>query len=293
MENKGNKGRTFILLIFALTASLILIVRVLGLYSSASQSYSDPVVSVRNIRGTIYDRRGNALAFDTSTTGFLFSDKNGLQEGASVIAEYTDLEALEITSLVENGTYFIPLSVTSLSITDEIERKINEAGISDRVSITTGTYRSSPYTFLDFLLGKSSASYSGEGGIEEKYNEYLRAVPTLNERTVRGEDLVLTIDLELEEILLSSLEKEDTNLSVAILNSKGEILAWRGDADDSLLSAITYSHSDEYETMLFDRKSYISLDECTILSSYYVYVPENESEALSLIGSALRRNGRI
>ena len=293
MENKGNKGRTFILLIFALTASLILIVRVLGLSSSASQSYSDPVVSVRNIRGTIYDRRGNALAFDTSTTGFLFSDKNGLQEGASVIAEYTDLEALEITSLVENGTYFIPLSVTSLSITDEIERKINEAGISDRVSITTGTYRSSPYTFLDFLLGKSSASYSGEGGIEEKYNEYLRAVPTLNERTVRGEDLVLTIDLELEEILLSSLEKEDTNLSAAILNSKGEILAWRGDADDSLLSAITYSHSDEYETMLFDRKSCISLDECTLLSSYYVYVPENESEALSLIGSALRRNGRI
>ena len=293
MENKGNKGRTFILLIFALTASLVLLVRAVILSSSASRSYSDPVVSVRNIRGTIYDRRGNTLAFDTSTTGFLFSSENGLQEAASLIAEYTDLPALEITSLVEGGTYFIPLGVSSLSITDEIESLIAEAGIGDRVSLTTGTYRSSPYTFLDFLLGKSSSSYSGEGGIEEKYNEYLGAFPTLNERTVRGEDLVLTIDLELEEILLSALEKEDVTLSAAILNSRGEILAWRGDAEEELLSAITYSHSDEYETMLFERKSCISLDECTQLSSCYIYLSDTESEALSLIESALRRNGRI
>ncbi len=293
MENKGNKGRTFILLIFALAASLLLIVRAAVLSSSASAGYSDPVVSVRNIRGTIYDRRGNTLAFDTSTTGFLFSSADGVQEAASVIADYTGLSALEIASLVENGTYFVPLSVTSLSITDEIENIISEAGIGSRVSLSTGSYRSFPYTFLDFLLGKSSSSHSGEGGIEEKYNDYLSAAPTLNERTVRGEDLVLTIDLFLEEILLSSLEEEDVTLTAAILNSRGEILAYYGEVDSMLLSAITYSHSDEYETVLFPRESCISLEECTPLSSYFIYVSDTESEALSLIESALRRNGRI
>ena len=110
---------------------------------------------------------------------------------------------------------------------------------------------------------------------------------------MRGEDLVLTIDLELEEILLSALEEEDVTLSAAILNSRGEILAWRGDAVEELLSAITYSHSDEYETMLFERKNCISLDECTQLSSCHIYLSDTESEALSLIESALRRNGRI
>ena len=280
-------------MIFTVLASLGCLLRTVSLSLSHSVSYTDPVVSTRNIRGTIYDRRGNALAFDTSTRGFLVSSKNGIQETASFISSYADITAVQIAANVDNGTYFIPLSVTVTDSNAEIQKKITDAGLEDRISVTTGYYRSYPYTFLDFLLGSSVNSHSAEGGIEEHFNSYLSASPTLGERTERGEDLVLTIDLELEKILVDVLEDEDETLSAVILNSRGEILAFRGKADDSLFSAVTYSHSDEYETMLFDREQYISTGECTSISSYYVYLSTDSDGALSRIVQELERNGRI
>ncbi len=282
MENKGNKGSTFILLLLFVVLALGAVIRLVSLYSTGSGKYTDPVVSTKNVRGSVYDRHGSLLAFDTTREGFLLLSGEKGQECASFISRFTSLDGVSVTAAIEDGVTFFPVSD---ALRDEASEALLSSSLTSVLTLTTRTTRVSPYSSMNDIIGKAVNRRKGEGGIEEAFNSYLSVSPSLYKSTVYGEDLVLTIDINYEEILTSTLSDAGYSGTAALLNRKGEIIAWYGGVTDKLLSNICYSHSTREQTVLFSREEYISTEDCIPFSSLYLYLSGSDEEAVS----ALRR----
>ncbi len=293
MENKGNRSHSYVLLLLFLILALTLFFRNIFTSLSSKYKYTDPVVSTVNERGNIYDRRGNLLAFDREELGFSITNTDSSQLIAYTLAPYTDYSTLALTNLIENSAPFIPLSRDKRFDLNEIKTAVENAGLGQSVTITSSTSRFYPHSYFTSILGEAYSSFKAEGGVEEKFNSYLAAIPKLGEKENKGESIVLTLDMTLEELLYSLLSSSESTIDVAILNGKSEILAYYGTISDELLSNITYSHSTVSETTLFLRDEYISLDECTPLSSYYIYMSQEDTNALESIEKAMREKGLI
>lgn len=291
MKNKGNKSGTFILFILFIIIALIVFLVNLIIAFSPSYIYSDPLVSKRNVRGTIYDRHGVALALDTLKPCFVISDSGRLMEISSFISPYTDLTALEISSLLSGGKETIPLSDEEGNEINRINEKILESGLEDQVKIEIRENRSYPYKSLSDIIGLSTSSHSATAGVEELFNDYLSALPTLGKETVNGEDIVLTIDAELEEILSSSMK--GSLATAAILNSKDEIVAYSGPVTEGILKAVTYSHTTDNETILFLRSVHPLEGEKTDAYPYSIYLSPYDGNLIEKIKDNLRKNGKI
>ncbi len=293
MRDKGNKGSSLILFIlFFILVLLLFFFNIRGCKNEA-YIYSDPVISEKNIRGTIFDRHGVILAFDSSGKGFRILNNSKPQECASLISEYTDFTPVVLSTLIEEGTAFIPLGKDNMTPLEKIENQIADHNLSSSLSIDTSYYRTYPYSSMDSLLGISFNSYSANGGIEGYCNSYLSALPSPGKEKTKGEDIVLTLDINIENILFSVLEENSYTGNAAILNNKGEILAYYGTVTEKELSAICYSHSTESETSLFLRERPISTEECTPLSKYFIYLSCDKENTLPLIERALIENYRL
>lgn len=260
------------------------VIRLVSLYSSGSGKYTDPVVSTRNVRGSVYDRHGSLLAFDTTRKGFLLLSGEKRAECASLISRFTSLDAISVTASIEDGVTFFPVPDDSLKAASEA---ILASSLTSVLTLTERATRVSPFSSLDAVIGKAVSRRKGDGGIEEAFNSYLSVSPSLNKSTVYGEDLVLTIDINYEEILSSTLSKAGYSGSAALLNRKGEIIAWYGDVTEKLLMNICYSHSTREETVLFSREEYITLEECISFSSLYLYLSDSDEAAAAAVKSEL------
>ncbi len=291
MKNKGNKSGTFILFIIFLIITLIVFLGNLIIAFSHSHVYSDPDISSRNIRGTIYDRHGTVLGIDTIKPCFVVKDTSRINELSAFISPYTDLSALEISQKIKSGNEVFLLSNVSETLLNEINRKIIENGLENILKIESRETRSYPYSSLSLILGSSSTSYSAEGGIEELFNDYLSSYPTFGKETVYGEDIVLTIDVELEEILYESV-KTAIN-TAALLNSRDEIVAYSGPVNESILSAITYSHTTDNETILFLHEKNPFSGEYVDAYPYSIYLSSYDETLINTIKEDLRKNGKI
>lgn len=293
MENKGNRSHSYVLLLLFLILALTLFFRNISTSLSTKYKYTDPVVSSINERGTIYDRRGNLLAFDREELGFSITNTDSSQLIAYTLAPYTDYSTIALTNLIYNSAPFIPISREERFDLNEIKTAIENAGLSQSVAVTQSSSRFYPHSYFSPILGEAYSSFKAEGGVEEKFNSYLAAIPKLGEKENRGESIVLTLDMTLEELLYSLLSSSSEEIDAAILNEKSEVLAYYGTITDELLSNITYSHSTESETTLFLRDEYISLVDCTPLSGYYIYLSKEDSQILESIEKTMREKGLI
>ena len=287
MENKGNKSGSFILLLLFVILAAAALIHSVSLRADRSGGYSDPVVSSKNVRGTVYDRHGNLVAFDTVTYGLMILDEDKAQMAASEIAGFTSFSPVEITSAFDKGTSFFPLSGEGAERRKEAGEYLLKNNLIGTVILTAKRTRSCPYSSLSSIIGTSEKINEGEGGIEELFNSYLSSSPTLYTDAVYGEDLVLTIDKDYQEILASALREAGYKGNAAILNRRGEIIAWYGDVSEELLRNICYSHSTKEATVLFDREDYIFTEECEEVSSFYVWLSYPDEKGLSSIRKAL------
>lgn len=292
MKNLGNKSSTLFIFALFIILALILLLRNITLCFTFSYDYSDPYLSKKNIRGTIYDRHGNTLAFDTSSIGIKILDDEKREEKASFISRYIDYSPLLISSLINEGVTFFPLKKENDDDIKEIEKNINE-NFKDSLSLTVEKTRIYPFSYMNDITGLSLTPERGEDGIEGMYNEYLKAVPSVGVKTSYGEDIVLTLDIAIQETLCSALKDREFSGDAAILNNKGEILAFYGDVTDKILTDVTYSHSTKEKTELFVKNSFISLSDAEEIYPYYIYISEDKEDILPLIKDALKNDGRI
>ena len=198
MEDNGNKPRGVILILLALALVALIIYGAISLCLSeelVSWGYKDPIVSTTNIRGTIYDRNGRILAIQAPDYGFTVrTEKDKIQQISSFLSDYSDYDAVEIASLLEKGETFIPLtsSITNPQI-DMLNVRIKEESLSSYIEFSEKETRHYPYNIASSILGCAPTPTKGNGGIEELFNDTLKAMGEIGKTTVHGSSITLIL----------------------------------------------------------------------------------------------------
>ena len=241
MEDNGNKPRGVILIIVALAFMALIIYGTISLCLSeelVTWGYKDPIVSTTNIRGTIYDRNGRILAIQAPDYGFtVIAEKDKIQQISSFLSDYSDYDAIEIASLLERGETFIPLSSSiSNPQKDMINLRIKEESLSGFIEFSEKETRHYPYDIASSILGYASTPTKGNGGIEEMFNDSLKAMGEIGKTTVHGSSITLTLDSEIQAILEEVKREMEIDEDIAIISNKGFIVAYDGKVDEEILN---------------------------------------------------------
>ena len=241
MEDNGNKPRGVILILLALALVALIIYGAISLCLSeelVSWGYKDPIVSTTNIRGTIYDRNGRILAIQAPDYGFtVIAGKDKIQQISSFLSDYSDYDAVEIASLLEKGETFIPLtsSITNPQI-DMLNVRIKEESLSSYIEFSEKETRHYPYNIASSILGCAPTPTKGNGGIEELFNDTLKAMGEIGKTTVHGSSITLTLDSEIQAILEEVKKEMKIDEDAAIISNKGFIVAYDGKVDEEVLN---------------------------------------------------------
>ena len=241
MVDNGNKPRGVILILLALALVALIIYGAISLCLSeelVSWGYKDPIVSTTNIRGTIYDRNGRILAIQAPDYGFTVrTEKDKIQQISSFLSDYSDYDAVEIASLLEKGETFIPLtsSITNPQI-DMLNVRIKEESLSSYIEFSEKETRHYPYNIASSILGCAPTPTKGNGGIEELFNDTLKAMGEIGKTTVHGSSITLTLDSEIQAILEEVKKEMKIDEDAAIISNKGFIVAYDGKVDEEVLN---------------------------------------------------------
>lgn len=294
MDNKGNNSILIIILFLFIILSFILVFRTITLsYNSNEINYTDPIVSKNNNRGTIYDRRGNILALDTVEYGFSILDSSFSQQISTLISDYTDYSSLEISALIDSeDEAFIPLSQYYFD-KEEITNLIKGNNLENSLLLSTRYVRRYPYPSFTSIIGIVDSNKKGISGIEKSFNNYLKAIPKINQSYSSGSDLVLTLDKDYQNIIYSYYFDKNEEGSLFLLNSNMEIIAYYSSNNFDYSSAFVYSITTDGITKKRNIEFPFNKDDCTTLSSFFIYTTFDKEKTLLEVESLLKKNGKL
>ncbi|MGN1164060.1 MAG: hypothetical protein ACI4S4_04535, partial [Candidatus Ornithospirochaeta sp.] len=140
---------------------------------------------------------------------------------------------------------FFPLfSLYSSPSVEFFSLLITEAGLSQDVTFSEKEVRVYPYQVASSTLGFAPLPSRGEGGVEEMFNSYLRAIPEKGKTMVQGESITLTIDAEIQTILEEVMWEMGVDGDAAVYSQKGFILAYTGkERDEVTENVVRYINS--------------------------------------------------
>lgn len=225
------RRRLPIVVVILLTATAILVVRMISFQAPPDPRVSSYVESVRQAnygaqrlltspRGIIYDRHGQPLAVNTlqyriGVSPSLISNREDFIQNISAILER---DPLEIRELIDTDA---PYRLLATNVEPEVWRRIDALNyISVRAEQIPRRYypQSTLASQLIGIVGGGVEDLRGYNGIEGYYQDVLTGqtrseqvsnlpfdIPEENDGPVRGADLVLTIDRDVQYLLETEL----------------------------------------------------------------------------------------
>lgn len=217
-------------------------------YMSAAQRQQKKRVEIPPERGTIYDRNGVALAVNREQYGLYLVPRRirDVDEFVERLTGILPYDEAELRRRIARGGWYVRLV---RGVPRETVREI-EAARLEGVGVETYHVRHHPYGQLaTSVLGRVDVDNQGIEGIELQYDDALRGTPgyAVHQRDalgrefpnftwpleppVHGNDIYLTLDVALQEIVESSLDEamQKTRAksgSVVVVDPRsGEVLA--------------------------------------------------------------------
>ncbi|WP_430734203.1 stage V sporulation protein D [Fodinisporobacter ferrooxydans] len=208
-------------------------------------------IPVEAMRGTIFDREGQVLAYNGSaaTVVVIPSQVKDKQATAAKLAKVLDASTEEILKRIQKRTLLVYLGPKGRRISDDKAKAIRDMRLPG-VFITEGGTRLYPNDSLAAqVLGFTGVDNQGLAGVEAEYDKQLKGapghisffanakgqeMPQQNDQyvpPVNGEDMVLTIDKKIQtfverEIQNAVAEYNPDSVVGIVANPKtGEILA--------------------------------------------------------------------
>jgi stage V sporulation protein D (sporulation-specific penicillin-binding protein) len=296
-----------------------LAVRVIYINVTKGEEYSEAAVSqlgsssttIPYERGEILDRNGNVLATNEKTYKLIIEPANiilsddYITDTRAALLKYYDINAADFDKYInaekekadgESGDYY---EVLAKGLTyDEVKAfqdycKTDESGSVMGVQFETVYKRIYPNDSLACnLLGYTTDSASGSGGIEGYYNDYLNGVDgktysyvsgssSVDTETVAAQDgdtIVSTIDMNIQKIVEENIadymeEVGAKQIGVIAMNpNNGEVLA--------MASSRTYNPND-YEDPQALRNMTVTVTETVELDG-----PDEDADSLISVESA-------
>jgi cell division protein FtsI (penicillin-binding protein 3) len=211
------KNRFFSLTLKIITALFIIIIArlffLMIVSSDKSKEYDDPNVASAVVRGNILDTNDKILAIEVPYYSCsLRVDKiSDIDEIAQLISPYLDMEESEIVEIANR--YQLQALIKARIDDDKVEplqNKIKELNLQNIVKVEKKEGRDYPYTFhAAQSIGFVGSDNEGLEGIEYTMNDYLSPSPQLNEEITYGDDVKLTLDMDIQYLV--DLEVQNIN----------------------------------------------------------------------------------
>ena len=227
-----NGVRLIIIFIF-----LLIILRLVWLiipHGASLKNYENPVVASRVVRGTIYDRNGAVLAIETPYYALaLHLDKvKDIESIISTISPVIGMDRDEVHKALENKIRYALIKKNLLtSEKDQLESLIQE-GLLQGAVIEKRYGRVYPQVYhASQIIGFTNSNNVGLEGIEYTYNEILSPAPSVNEAITYGNDITLTLDMNIQfmlDINIQQMVKEhlaQSAVGIIIDSTSGAIVA--------------------------------------------------------------------
>lgn len=201
----------------------------------SSKVYNDPEISSTLIRGNITDRNGNLLSIQTTQYALYFKlDKtDDVYKNAMVVSPYLHMSAEDIVRRCENYT---TTALIKRRIKEEDAQKLKDAikenGLESEILLEKYEGRTYPASFhAAQIIGFTNTSNIGAEGVEAAFNDELQPYPELNKKISYGNDIRLTLDLDIQylvdvQVQNIAYEHEPDYIMAMVMDADtGEILA--------------------------------------------------------------------
>lgn len=177
-----------------------------------TKTYHNPEVAESVVRGTIYDRNGRILAIERPYWGvYLHLNKIvDLAQVSEVIAPFVEMSPSEIQQKASNYTTYAQIKkVIDDRQVEPLRSVLQEHGLQNQVNVEKRTGRTYPAQFhASQTIGFTNVEMEGIEGIELSQEEFLNPYPEIGNRgTTYGEDVILTLDVDIQYALDVQLQK--------------------------------------------------------------------------------------
>jgi cell division protein FtsI (penicillin-binding protein 3) len=198
-------------------------------------TYEDPIVAQSIIRGTIYDRNSKILAIEVPyySCSFRVDKITDLETIATQCAPFLNMSVEEIINIANEYTYqaMIKGRINDDKV-DSFVQFINDNKLMNLVKIEKKHGRDYPYSFHGSqTIGFVGNDNNGLEGLEYSLNSTLYPGPSLNEAISYGDDVYLTLDMNIQYLCDLEVQRVNTEFSpesivAIVMDAKnGEILA--------------------------------------------------------------------
>lgn len=228
----------FFFLVCILVVQLLLLSRVVYIIMTEDQQrkvYQNPEIASQVVRGTIYDRNGRIFAMETPywSCAFLLKNIPDPQLAAELVAPYTGLTPQQVLSICENySTYALIQRRLDDDMVEPLRQAIQKAKLGEGIIIEKKYGRTYPGSFHGVqTVGFTNIDNRGIEGIELAYEQELSPYPRLGESVSYGDDVYLTLDLDIQYLLDLQIQQvadehdPDYIMAVVMDATSGDILA--------------------------------------------------------------------
>ena len=225
--SKGNIS-VFLLVVAILVLAVLIVILAELMISNGVRSgkYSNPNVATHVVRGTIYDRNGRVLALEVPRTAVLVKKDSrnidAISQIVSIAAGTTPDEIIRTIGASSDSLVLIASNLDAESVS-LISSNLEKSSIPDSEVVFRKDYtRTYPATYHAAQLLYET---------EKVFDSILSPAPSFDELTTYGNDVHLTIDLDVQYLLdpaiqqVYEIQSPDYAVGLIIDISTGEVLA--------------------------------------------------------------------
>lgn len=230
MGSSTNKGNISNLMTVITTLAIVLIVVILAsvmvINAYGPGRYKDPVVASHVVRGTIHDRNGRILAMEVPANNlYIKADPGNADMMSQILASAAGFTPDSVKSAIasaQEGTIILLKSDLDTAVADSIRKAASDAGMTDLIDMRKENVRTYPAGFhAGQLISETESVLSG----------VLSPNPGYDENTTYGDDVYLTIDLDIQYLLdlavqqVAEVQHPDYAVGILLDIRSGDVLA--------------------------------------------------------------------
>lgn len=231
IKRKAKSGRITVLLLFLffmLLLSRLIFINILS--GTFLARYRDPDIDSEYYRGTIYDAKGNILALDVPYFEIVVDTRriSGPAHVSSILYPYTNYNAVELENLLSSNEG--PVQIASILTNSDLEEFFNllgTEGLSSAVTVQKNIARVYPTdNYGSQIIGRTKDGI-GVSGAEKIFEDRLRYPLAFDSDIVKGEDIYLALDLEIQyalDTVIASYTSREEEITLAVIDTDSSSL---------------------------------------------------------------------
>ena len=237
MVSREKQRHVFLLIIITGTIALILLVRIIWLIFSPSvspSSYQNPQVATRVVRGSLFDSKGRVLAVETPyySCALLVREVENLFHTATLLGSILAIPPQTIMDeSKQRSIYYLVKRKLSAEEYQKLVALTNEKQLKG-VLLEKHYGRTYPHHYHGAqVIGFTNIENRGIEGLELACNDLLLPNPELGKTLSYGNNVYLTLDMDLQYLLdfqavaIDAMHHPDNIIGIIMEAKTGAILA--------------------------------------------------------------------